>query len=103
MSTPYRGHNSGPWPEALKSPVQLAAKWRTVRNEYWPANPRSVPERSPQLPVWAWIEWTRGEPEWLPGRAVRWNQRYVLVAIGDERLQTGLVWLVPQDVRRRTG
>lgn len=103
MSTPYRGHSSGPWPEELKSPAQLAEKYRKVRNEAWPANPRGVPERSPHLPVWAWLEWTQGEPEWLPGRAVRWNQRYVLVSIGDERLQTGLVWLLANDVRRRTG
>jgi hypothetical protein len=100
--TPYSGHSLGPWPEAFKAPVQLAEQWRDVRNEYWPANPRSVPER-PHLPVWAWIEWTQGEPEWLPGIAVRWNKRYVQVAIGDPRLQIGLVWLVPHDVQRRTG
>ena len=85
--------------------VQPGHNWVSVKNESWP--PAEVARRmtplsiDQQIAVRVRVVFETGE-EWLEGFATRWtkNLPHVRVAIHDERVASGGVWVAPEDIKR---
>lgn len=84
------------------APSEKARFYQKALNEQWPpgTQARTIPDRDP-IAVWARVVWERDGELWVAGEAVKWDQRHVLVAIHDPRVQTRGFWLRPADVHRR--
>jgi hypothetical protein len=75
-------------------------RWQKALNERFPPNARWIPDQPNPIKVRVRIEWERDGEEWVPGTAIRWDRRHVLVRIGGRRYATIGFWMPPEDVQR---